>query len=250
MNAYINPFSVWMIGSKMLLLEHVVKRFRHKTSSLYHTIDKPPDQIGSTRPSLLEVNKWSTSKYILRLLQVVGHEPYPLDELMLMAAAFEYHRPEIVIDIGTHVGKSARIWFELSKELQIASAIHTIELNEPSHVEYPGRHLGHYIRGLPVEQHIGDGATVARSIIGASPMACFLLFLDGDHSYETVRRELQVCQTIKRGCVLVHDTFYQPSSNYNHGPYLAIQNSLSTLPVKQVVHLQTGLPGMSYLSLD
>ena len=234
----------------MLLLEHVVKRFRHKTSSLYHTIDKPPDQIGSTRPSLLEVNKWSTSEYVSKLVRVVGHKPFPLDELMLMAAAFEYHRPEIVIDIGTHVGKSARIWFELSKELQIASAIHTIELNEPSHVEYPGRHLGHYIRGLPVEQHIGDGATVAGSIIGASPMACFLLFLDGDHSYETVRRELQVCQTIKRGCVLVHDTFYQPSSNYNHGPYLAIQNSLSTLPVKQVVHLQTGLPGMSYLSLD
>ena len=234
----------------MHLLERVVKRGFHMLSAPSRTTDKTQTQIGSDRPKLLEVNKWSTSKYLLKLVQVVGVGPYPLDELMLMAAAFEYHRPEIVIDIGTHVGKSARIWFELSKQLQIPVKIHTIDLCDPSHVEYPGRHLGHYIRGLPVEQHIGDGATVARSIIVASPMACFVLFLDGDHSYETVRRELQLCQIIKRGCVLVHDTFYQPGSKYNHGPYLAIQDSLSNLPVKQVVHLQTGLPGMSYLGLD
>jgi len=110
--------------------------------------------------------------------------------------------------------------------------------------------LGQYIRGLPVKQHIGDGYTCARNIINAaSSSTSFLLFLDGDHSYESVRRELQLGQMIEKGCLLVHDTFYQPGSTYNHGPYLAIQDSLPNLPVKQVIHLQTGLPGMSYLGL-
>jgi predicted O-methyltransferase YrrM len=207
--------------------------------------------ITQTRPQLLEVNKWATSKYLPKLVRIVGHSPYPLDELMLMAAAFEYHRPEIVIDIGTHIGKSARIWFELAKRLKIQATIHTIDLYDPSHVEYPGHRLGTYIRGLPVRQHIGDGYACACDIISAaSPAACFLIFLDGDHSYETVQRELHLGQMIKRGCLLVHDTFYQPGSPYNHGPYLAIQDSLPNLPVKQVIHLQTGLPGMSYFGVD
>jgi len=234
----------------MRLLEQLINKFRYMRSA-HELLDGIQTQSTTTRPQLLEVNKWSTSKYLMKLVQVVGHTPYPVDELMLMAAAFEYHRPEVVIDIGTHVGKSARIWFELSRRLRIPATIHTIDLYEPSHVEYPGRKLGRYIRGLPVQQHIGDGYTCACDIIrAASPTACFLIFLDGDHSYETVQRELKLCQIIKRGCLLVHDTFYQPGSNYNHGPYLAIQDALPSLPVKQVIHLNTGLPGMSYLGLE
>jgi len=78
----------------------------------------------------------------------------------------------------------------------------------------------------------------------------FLLFLDSDHGYDNVLRELNLAKIIKNGCLLVHDTFYQPSSDYNHSPYLAIQEFSKEFTFKQVIHLQTGLPGMSYLRLE
>jgi hypothetical protein len=59
-----------------------------------------------------------------------------------------------------------------------------------------------------------------------------------------------LAESIKTGCLLVHDTFYQPGSDYNHGPYLAIQDFLKEHTFKQVIYLETGLPGMSYLGLD
>lgn len=204
---------------------------------------------GGHRPQLLEIDKWAASQYLLKLVQVVGCQPYPLDELLLMAAAFQYHRPDVVIDVGTHIGKSARIWLELSKQLQLPTAIHTVDLCDPSHPECPGDQLGKLIRNTAVKQHLGDGFTCARGLIGDYPEGNFLLFLDGDHSYETVRRELELVTMVREGCVVIHDTFYQPGSNYNHGPYLAIQDFLSEHPVKQVIHLQAGLPGMSYLGL-
>ena len=51
------------------------------------------DHNSGERPQLLEVDKWATSRYVPELAQIVGYRPYPLDELLLMAAAFDYHRP-------------------------------------------------------------------------------------------------------------------------------------------------------------
>jgi cephalosporin hydroxylase len=206
-------------------------------------------QSGS-RPRLLEVDKWSASGRVLQLTSIVGHHPYPLDELLLMVAAFDYHRPDLVIDVGTHLGKSARIWFELSKAYQPSAIIHTIDACDPNHPEFVDEALGSYIQGLPVHQHIGDGYSVACTLVEEKLESNFLIYLDGDHRYETVRRELELTKIIKRGCILVHDTFFQPDSDYNHGPYLAIRDFLSEHPLKQVIHLQSGLPGMSYLGID
>lgn len=235
----------------MDLLERLINKLRHQRFTVGQASYDLQARVVLDRPHMLEVDKWKTSAYLLKLVKAVGFHPFPLDELMLMAAAFEYHRPEIIIDIGTHLGKSARIWFELSQRLRLRTQIHTIDLCDAGHIESPGEALGRYIRGLPVRQHVGDGYSCACDIISsASPTAVFLLFLDGDHAYQSVHRELQLGRMIKRGCILVHDTFYQPGSTYNHGPYLAIQDSLSYLPVRQVIHLQTGLPGMSYLGLE
>jgi predicted O-methyltransferase YrrM len=74
------------------------------------------------------------------------------------------------------------------------------------------------------------------------------LFIDGDHAYETVRRELALLDLLRPGAALLHDTFYQPGSTYNHGPWLAIQDYLKDQPAFQVVALQTGLPGMTYIA--
>jgi len=207
-------------------------------------------QHAGQQPQLLEVNKWVLSKTVKKLSGIVGLHPYPFDELMLMAAAFQYHAPNVVIDIGTHIGKSARIWHELSRGLDIPAAIHTIDLQDPQHPEYPGAEMGRFIKGTPVIQHLGDGVEVAREIIKAHPEAVFLMFLDGDHAYEKVRRELELAKLIDQGCFLVHDTFFQLGAQYNVGPYEAIQDFVRENQVKQVVHLQTGLPGMSYLGLS
>jgi predicted O-methyltransferase YrrM len=208
-----------------------------------------PAPVGP-RPARLEVDKWVLSEVVLKLARIVGTHPFPLDELLLMAAAFEYHRPEIVIDIGTHIGKSARVWYELARHYREHTAIHTIDLCEATHPEFPASELGRYVRGLPVTQHIDDGYPAAAALIRRAPDATYLIFCDGDHRYESVKRELELATMIRRGCLLVHDTFYQPGSTYNDGPYEAVEEFVRRVPVRQVVHLQTGLPGLSYIGLS
>ena len=206
-------------------------------------------QRPSPRPDLLEVDKWAASAMVRTLQAIVGDQPYPADELLLMTAAFAFHRPETVIDIGTHLGKSARIWHELSTRLHTASSIHTVDVLDPTHPEFPGAGHAAYVRAKPVQIHIGDGAAVAEGLVRPAPRRRYLLFLDGDHRFETVSRELEVLRQLSGGAALIHDTFFQPSSRYNHGPYLAIQQFLKTYTPRQVLHLQSGLPGMSYIAL-
>ncbi len=210
-----------------------------------------PRSPDSTPPTFLETEKWLLSKWLPNLVRVVGTHPFPLDELLAMVGVFEYHRPELVVDIGTHLGKSARVWHEVAEWLGEPCQIHTVDLFDPNHPEFPGELLGQFIRGLPVTQHLGDGCTVARELILANPGKRVLLFLDGDHAYESVLRELQLATLLRPGgsCILVHDTFYQPGSSYNHGPYLAIEEYRKTFPFRQVMHLQLGLPGLSYLQV-
>lgn len=200
-------------------------------------------------PDVLEVDAFSASTIVLALARIVDIHPYPLDELMLMVAAFAYHRPEAVIDIGTHYGKSARIWHELATLFELHTAVHTIDLLDPKHPEFPGDQHAKYIRDKNVQIHQGDGSTIAAELIAENPYRRYLLFLDGDHRQESVLKELALVRTMQRGGVLLHDTFFQPSSRYNHGPYLALQEFLETFAAKQVIHVQTGLPGMSYIGL-
>lgn len=197
---------------------------------------------------MLETDNYTASRVAMRLMNIIGDRPYPLNELILMYSAFEFHRPEIVIDVGTHYGKSARVWHELSKLLHTKTAIHTIDILDKSHSEYPGDSYAKYINRLPVNKHIGDGATVANEIIWGNP-GNILLFLDGDHHYGPVRNELEKAKNINSGCILVHDTFYQPGSSYVQDPYNAVQDFVKEHPVKQVIYTATGLPGMSYIGL-
>ncbi len=54
---------------------------------------------------------------------------------------------------------------------------------------------------------------------------------------------------IPAASILVHDTFYQSEqSNYNIGPYLAIQAALKETPnTYRMLATDTGLPGMTLL---
>ncbi len=211
----------------------------------------PPVTHGGRRPARLEVEAFATSRVVLdRLVPVVGVHPYPLSELMLMAAAFFDLRPAQVIDVGTHHGKSARIWYELGRLLDVPPPVHTIDLCDASHPEFPGKDHGRHCRGLDgVTLHTGDGTEVAAQLLDAAPGVPTLLFLDGDHAQDTVTRELALCDRMPGGSVLLHDTLTQPGSGYNEGPWEAITTFLATRPDIEAHHSHLGLPGMTLLRL-
>lgn len=220
------------------------------------TVAPTPLRHANAAPVRLEVDAFATSRIVLeRLVPIVGTHPYPLSELMLMAAAFYDRRPTRVIDIGTHHGKSARIWHELAQLLDTPPPVHTIDLCDPAHPEFPGKDHGRYCRNLPgITLHTGDGAETAATLIQDDPDAPTLIFLDGDHARATVERELAVCAGLTHASLLLHDTLHQPASGYNEGPYEAIAAFLAAnvsapdSPNAWECHnTHLGLPGMTLL---
>jgi len=201
-----------------------------------------------------EVNKWIMSDFILNtLIPVVGTRPFPLDELMLMSSAVVYSRPSYIFEWGTHIGKSARIFYETTKVFNIHCSVHSIDLpDDVTHVEHPKNERGMLVRGIKeVTLHQGDGVTKALEIYNTlDKEAPALFFVDGDHEYESVKRELEmILNTVKNPFVLLHDTFYQSKeSKYNVGPFNAINDVLGTKAnAYQLISTQMGLPGMTFL---
>lgn len=203
--------------------------------------------------SELEVDKWLISEFIIeKLTPVVGIRPFPLDELMLMTVAVVKFQPTHIFEWGTNIGKSARIFYETSKAFSMDIEVHSIDLPDYiDHVEHPGAQRGMLVKGLDnVFLHQGDGLDMSiqlyeeYKIKGCKP----LFFLDGDHRYETVKRELsQILVHIPEGVVLIHDTFYQsPESRYNTGPHQAVEEVLKTMNGGfDKFSAELGLPGMT-----
>lgn len=203
-----------------------------------------------------EVNNWLLSELVLeRLVSVVGVHPYPLNELMLMAGAICRFRPTHVFEWGTNVGASARVFYETARRFGIPLEIHSIDLPaDVDHVEHPGSHRGRLVRGKPgISLHLGDGIDTALSIYrNLSLESRVLFFVDGDHSYGSVRRELQaIIDAVSHPKVLLHDTFIQsPEAGYNIGPHRAVEDVLASLPKDRRlrrIDTGTGLPGMTLL---
>lgn len=201
-----------------------------------------------------EVNNWALSEFVLsRLVPVVGVHPYPLSELMLMAGAICRFKPTHVFEWGTNVGASARVFHETSRFFKIPLEIHSIDLpGEIEHVEHPGRRRGKLVKGKAgVSLHLGDGLKTSLAIYRTLPKTSrVLFFVDGDHSYESVKRELEaIVANVADPKVLLHDTFFQsPDSGYNVGPHLAIRDVLEALPAARhlrILETKTGLPGMT-----
>ena len=77
-----------------------------------------PDPARNVGASEFEVDLWILSRFLLKkIVPVVGTHPYPLNELLLMTAAACRLRPSVVFDWGTHIGASARVFYECDKEL-------------------------------------------------------------------------------------------------------------------------------------
>lgn len=206
--------------------------------------------------SEFEVNNWVISDFVLsQLVPIVGVHPYPLNELMLMVAAICRFQPTHVFEWGTNMGSSARVFYETGKHFKIPLVIHTIDLPiEIGHVEHPGSQRGKLVKGKPgVTLHLGDGINTSLDIYRTLPAnSCVLFFVDGDHSYESVKRELEAIVTeVGEPKILLHDTFFQsPESGYNIGPHRAVQEILATQRIirpLRMIETKTGLPGMTLI---
>lgn len=210
--------------------------------------------IKNSSSERLEVDNWELSKFVLeKLVPVVGYRPFPLNELILMSSAVAYFRPTIIFDWGTHIGKSPRIFYEACRAFEIEAEIHSIDLpDNEEHVEHPGEERGKLVKNLEeVSLHQGDGVDTALKILKDSKnKGKVLFFVDGDHSYQSVERELSSILKFRDDAViLLHDTYYQsPDSNYNVGPHEAINDVLSRSKAGyEKISTETGLPGMTLL---
>jgi len=202
-----------------------------------------------------ETDNFVLSRFVIeRLIPIVGYEPFPINELILMSAALCRVSPTHVFEWGTNVGKSARIFYEVSAYFGLNVQIHSIDLpDDIAHAEHPGSRRGEMVKGMPnVSLHQGDGVEkalqLARSMQG-NPR--FLFFLDGDHSQDSVSREIgRIENEFPFSSVLLHDTFFQSSaSGYNVGPFLAIQSIAEKgwIAPTQLIRTDSGLPGMTLL---
>lgn len=200
-----------------------------------------------------EVDNWIISEFIVeRLVPAVGVHPFPLTELTLMTASVVRFRPKAVFEWGTHVGKSARVFYEAATAFGINCQVHSFDLpDDVEHVEHPHDARGELVRGLPVKLYQEDGVTGALRICKKNKIKDdeVLFFIDGDHSYESVKRELLAVAKNHPGAkILLHDTFYQsPKSKYNIGPWKAVEEFMKKNKSYKRLSTNTGLPGMTLL---
>jgi len=220
----------------------------HKLKNTIQTFSDPVKNLESVFP---EVDNWIVSKFVLdKLVPIVGFHPFPLNELMLMTSTVCRFKPEFIFEWGTNIGKSARIFYEIRKGFTLNFEIHSVDLpDDVFHNEHPKHDRGLLVRNISdVHLHQGDGLDCSLSLIQKkAPKGNILFFVDGDHSFESVKRELgSILESVPNAVVLLHDTFYQSNdSGYNVGPNLAVAEIMSMKNEYEVVSTVLGLPGMS-----
>ncbi|MBC7864821.1 MAG: hypothetical protein IAF38_17740 [Bacteroidia bacterium] len=208
------------------------------------------DPVKNLSSAELEINKWSISEFVIhKLVPVVSCHPFPLDELMLMTTAVCRFKPELIFEWGTNVGKSARVFYEIISTYKINCTIHSVDLpDDVFHHEHPQNYRGKFVKGKKdVFLYQADGLSKSIEIYKEKkPKGKVLFFVDGDHSYESVKRELsEILKAIPDAVVLLHDTFDQSDdANYNTGPIRAIREVINGTHYR-IISTQGGLPGMS-----
>lgn len=202
-----------------------------------------------------EVDKYIISKFIIKkIIPIIGIHPYPLDELILMTATVCFFKPTYIFEWGTNIGKSARIFSEISTHFKIPLLIHSIDLPDNiQHIEHVYNKRGLYVRRKKnVFLYQGDGLTTSLDILRdiKNEKNNILFFLDGDHNYNSVFREIKgITENVLNPIIMVHDTFNQSvESHYNIGPYQAISDFVQLSPKKyHVLSSDLGLPGITVL---
>ena len=104
------------------------------------------------------------------------------------------------------------------------------------------------VKGIDsVTLHQADGLAKSLEIYNEKkPQGNVLFFVDGDHSYESVKKELEtILKNIPGAIVLLHDTLFQSeAAGYNVGPQKAIHETV-TAATHKIVSTGMGLPGMT-----
>lgn len=225
------------------------RRLRWRLGYYLHTPKRRDVALQHERRNMTGCNTVELGKFVwFRLLPVVGVMPFPPHELMLMCAAVVCLRPNLVVEWGTHIGVSARVFWEANRRYHIGCTIHSIDLPERvRHFEHPGRMRGRLVRGRDVILHQGDGLEIACGIIRDSGDPEPLVFIDGDHAKATVLREATTLWTLfPRAAILFHDTFIDPTTPEANGPGEALHEVLNSID-RPAFTLEAGLgkPGMT-----
>jgi cephalosporin hydroxylase len=225
-----------------------------KTAYNQKILREYPDPVINQNSTEFEVNNWIISDFVIReLIPFVGIYPFPVNEQFLLTAIVCRFKPDHVFEWGTNVGKSARIFHEIRNHFKIPFQIHSIDLPDNiDHEEHPHNQRGMYIHGLTnLILYQGDGLDTSLEICRKNQkIRNPLFFLDGDHSYLSVKRELNgIIRQVKNPIFIIHDTFYQsPEAHYNIGPYSAIKEFLVTSNENyDMLSTNTGLPGLIVL---
>ena len=170
----------------------------------------------STAEHLLESNhpisrlSLLSSKFVVEsLVARVGHWPYPPGELQLMTIALLWWQPDMIFEWGTNLGNSARIFHWIAEAFDINTQIHSIDLPpDVSHAENVRELRGLLVGDFSdVHLHLGDGVNKAIELCVALKPRKPLFYVDGDHSAETVTRELEAIRTaVPIAPILLDDT--------------------------------------------
>lgn len=231
-------------------MDAIKRSIKKLKNSIYPRRDDPAVNVDCSE---FEVNNWHISNFIIeKLVPVAGTHPYPIAELNLMTAAVCRLKPQQIFEWGTNIGKSARIFHEVGKYFRIPMHIYSIDLpDDIEHGEHPRSRRGNMVKGLSdVTLYQADGLEKSIEIYKKNPQDRTLVFIDGDHSYASVCRELSgIISEMPNASILLHDTFYQSEgSGYNVGPYKAITDTLVTCSEKyKLMSTNLGLPGMTLL---
>lgn len=235
------------------------KRINFSTSGFKLIFRKISYSLGKNKMKIVknaecayyEVDNWELSEFIVKkIIPITGYRPFPLNELLLLVGTVIRFQPDAIFEWGTHIGKSARVFYEAKTYFKINCQIHSIDLPEDVfHEEHPHCNRGYLVKNKDVCLHLGDGIETSLAILSQQKYEKPLFFVDGDHSYESVKRELSaIIENVPNANILLHDTFFQSKeSKYNIGPHLAINECLSDNKAYKVINLNTGLPGLTLL---
>jgi hypothetical protein len=127
----------------------------------------------------------------------------------------------VIAEVGTQTGRFADHLFKTARPTKLHLFDLSLEWFDSSVLVEP-------IRNGSVEIHLGDSATE----LGKFPLEHFdWLYIDGDHSYEGVKRDIaQATRTVKRNGLLVFNdyTVWSPLEVCNYGVLKAVNELVNS----------------------
>ncbi len=156
-----------------------------------------------------------TADLLVSRVRHLGLKGITAGEVRFVHDTLAAYRPDLIVEWGTNVGHTARMFYEATVALDLDCDVHTADVHEPVPVLRPeekGLGMGFFVRGCPVCLHLGDGPSVALSLCHALQPLRPLFFVDDNHQVEHVFAELVLLSEGRPDAViLMHDTIVNRS---------------------------------------